>query len=116
MQPKDTTLNQAFKGFTNRECPFFPCHTDVLEPFNCLFCYCPLIAYRCPGPYRAFTSANGVRRKDCSACPLPHNGHLQSWAFIQTWLKVPVIWDGEPQSTPWRAPRRPPGPDDEDGR
>jgi hypothetical protein len=51
MQPKDITDNQAFKGFTNHECPFLPCHPGVKREFNCLFCYCPLIAYECPGPY-----------------------------------------------------------------
>lgn len=50
MEPKDTTTNEAFKGFTNDKCPFLPCHKGVKRAFNCLFCYCPLIAYDCPGP------------------------------------------------------------------
>jgi Zn-finger protein len=101
VEPKDSTANDAFKGFTNSECPFYPCHQGVKRAFNCLFCYCPLNAYDCPGPFKAFTSKNGVRRKDCSACTLPHDGHTQSWAFIQKWLAQPVPWDGGEQTRPW---------------
>jgi Zn-finger protein len=97
MQPKDATSNPGFKGFTNSECPFLPCHPGVKREFNCLFCYCPLIAYECPGPYRVFTDANGVTRKDCSACTLPHDGYEASWSFIQKWLERPVVWKGDPQ-------------------
>ena len=102
MEPKDTTKNEAFKGFTNTACPFLPCHEGVRGKFNCLFCYCPLIAYECPGPYKVFTDANGVTRKDCSDCTLPHNGYRGSWNFIQKWLKQPVIWDGHEQKKRYR--------------
>ena len=68
--------------------------------FNCLFCYCPLIAYECPGPYKVFTDKNGLKRKDCSDCTLPHNGYRKSWNFIQKWLERPVIWDGHEQTSP----------------
>ena len=102
MEPKDTTKNEAFKGFTNTACPFLPCHEGVRGKFNCLFCYCPLIAYECPGPYKVFTDANGVTRKDCSDCTLPHNGYRGSWNFIQKWLKRPVIWDGHEQKRRYR--------------
>jgi Zn-finger protein len=98
MQPKDTTNNEAFKGFTNHECPFLPCHKGVKREFNCLFCYCPLIAYECPGPYLVFEDTNGLKRKDCSACSLNHDGYRASWAFIQKWLEQPVIWNGHEQS------------------
>ncbi|MFD2234880.1 cysteine-rich small domain-containing protein [Phaeospirillum tilakii] len=101
MEPKDTTQNEAYKGFTNTNCPFYPCHEGVKREFNCLFCYCPLNALACPGPYKAFTSKNGVRRKDCSACTLPHDGYKQSWGFIQKWLAEPVPWDGGEQTRPW---------------
>jgi Zn-finger protein len=97
MEPKDSTNDQGFKGFTNESCPFLPCHPGVRREFNCLFCYCPLIAYECPGPYEVFTDANGVTRKDCSACTLPHDGYQASWAFIQRWLAKPVVWDGHSQ-------------------
>ncbi|MBB5049705.1 Zn-finger protein [Rhodopseudomonas rhenobacensis] len=97
MEPKDTTNNEAFKGFSNSNCPFMPCHKGVEREFNCLFCYCPLIAYECPGPYQVFTDGNGLRRKDCSACTLPHNGYRRSWNFIQRWLERPKIWDGHDQ-------------------
>lgn len=55
----------------NRNCEFFPCHSDVgEEEFNCLFCYCPLYALRedCNGSFRYLE--NGV--KDCSHCSIPH--------------------------------------------
>jgi Zn-finger protein len=101
-EPKDTTDGNAFKGFQNKACPFWMCHTGVKEEdFSCLFCYCPLVFLECPGPYEVFTDANGVKRKDCSACVLPHNGIEKSWNFIQHWLKDPKPWDGSPQ-TPQR--------------
>ena len=102
MEPKDSTNNDAFKGFTNTKCPFLPCHSGVEKEFNCLFCYCPLIAYECPGPYEVFTSANGVKRKDCSGCRLPHNGYEESWRFIQKWLEKPVIWKEQEQEDKWK--------------
>lgn len=48
-EPKDLTTNMAFKGFTNLECPFLPCHPGVRRvkqevgkektiDWNCLFC------------------------------------------------------------------------------
>ncbi|MCD0422407.1 cysteine-rich small domain-containing protein [Rubrivivax sp. JA1024] len=105
MQPKDTTTNEAYKGFTNSDCPFYPCHPGVKREFNCLFCYCPLSALECPGNYQVFVSANGVTRKDCSACTLPHDGYRQSWNFIQKWLERPVHWRGLPQTR--RYPQQP---------
>ncbi len=115
MQPKDSTNRQGFKGFTNDACPFLPCHAGVKREFNCLFCYCPLIAYECPGPYEVFTDAHGLTRKDCSACTLPHDGYQASWAFIQQWLAKPVVWKGHPQHERYmrkarRKPEQRPGP------
>lgn len=108
MQPKDLTSNEGFKGFTNHDCPFLPCHEGVRGDFNCLFCYCPLIAYECPGPYQVFKDKNGLKRKDCSACTLPHNGYRGAWTFIQKWLERPVVWDGREQTRPYRQkPVRP---------
>ena len=93
MQPKDTVQTINFKGYTNNKCEFFPCHTGVKKEFNCLFCYCPLVFLKCPGPYKVFQDKNGITRKDCSACILPHNGIEQSWRFIQDWLERPEPWD-----------------------
>lgn len=59
--------------FTNRECPYFPCHEGIDErDFNCMFCYCPLYALGedCGGDYRFLD--NGV--KDCSDCTRLHVG------------------------------------------
>lgn len=99
MEPKDTTTNIAFKGFTNHDCPFMPCHKGVKREFSCLFCYCTLIAYECPGPYEVFTDKHGNVRKDCTNCKLPHDGWEASWNFIQKWLENPKIWNGQPQTT-----------------
>ena len=89
-----------FKGFTNRECEFFPCHKGVKrEDFNCLFCYCPLMNQQCPGPYKVFTDKYGRVRKDCSDCALNHDGIDQSWRFIQMWASTAPIWDYESQSS-----------------
>ena len=98
MEPKDSTNNEAYKGFTNSDCPFFPCHKGIKREFNCLYCFCPLIAYECPGPYKVL-NYDGVVRKDCSDCTLPHDGYHPSWNFIMIWLKRPSIWTGHEQTT-----------------
>ena len=57
--------------FTNRACPYFPCHEGVDErDFNCLFCYCPLYAlgHDCGGNF-TYTKKG---RKNCKGCALPH--------------------------------------------
>lgn len=57
--------------FENRDCAYFPCHAGMDgEPFNCLFCYCPLYALgrACGGDYAY--NERGI--KDCSACTFPH--------------------------------------------
>lgn len=98
-QPKDTVNTANFKHYTNTKCEFFPCHDleQMKNPdeFNCLFCYCPLQYLECPGPYTVFLGIDGVTRKDCSACVLPHDGFFKSWNFIQHWLKKPEPWKWE---------------------
>ncbi|SEQ48501.1 Cysteine-rich small domain-containing protein [Ectothiorhodospira magna] len=98
MASRDDTENEAYKGFTNSACPFMPCHRGITRAFNCLFCYCPLMAYDCPGPYTVFTDPQGKPHKDCSDCTLPHDGYRQSWHFIQKGLERPVFWNGCPQT------------------
>ena len=95
MQPKDTVQTIYFKGYTNDKCEFFPCHKNVKREFNCLFCYCPLIAYECPGPYLVYQDKHGNTRKDCSGCIIPHNGYEQSWRVMQKYLENPEVWSGE---------------------
>lgn len=92
MEPKDKVSTIHFKGYTNDKCEFYPCHKAHKE-FNCLFCYCPLVFLQCPGPYKVFTDKNGIVRKDCSDCTLPHHGYEKSWKFIQKWLEKPEPWD-----------------------
>ena len=93
--PEHTVSTIFFKGYTNEKCEFLPCHTGVKREFNCLFCYCPLVFLKCPGPYTVFTDEHGTKRKDCSACKLPHDGYRQSWNFIQKWLQKVELWDGQ---------------------
>lgn len=77
--------------FTNRACPYFPCHEGVdPEQFNCLFCYCPLYALgdKCGGRF-TYTAA-GI--KDCSNCTLPHGPEgydhvLQHWPQVAALAK-----------------------------
>ena len=57
--------------FANRECEYFPCHTQpTAEDFNCMFCFCPLYALgdKCGGNY--VLTAKG--KKNCKDCHLPH--------------------------------------------
>jgi Zn-finger protein len=94
MQPKDTVQTIYFKGYTNSQCEFFPCHKNVKKEFNCLFCYCPLIAYECPGNYLVYQDKHGNNRKDCSQCVIPHNGYETSWKIMQAHLENPKVWQG----------------------
>jgi len=88
---------RAFKGFTNRECEFFPCHTIKRNEFNCLFCYCPLAKLQCPGPYKVLKGKYGII-KDCSNCTLNHDGYEQSWKMIQMWASTAPPWDQKEQT------------------
>lgn len=83
-----------FKSFQNNDCEFFPCHKDVGDEFNCLFCYCPLINIHCPGPYKLFVDKYGNERKDCSDCSLNHKGFAKSWNFIQHQLEINSLITG----------------------
>lgn len=61
----------SYKFFQNRDCEFYPCHElSDTDNFSCLFCYCPLHAFNCPGDYSIL---NGI--KDCSKCTMPHKEH-----------------------------------------
>lgn len=76
--------------FSNRECPYFPCHEGV-DPgrFNCLFCYCPLYALgpECPG--NCSYLGNGV--KDCSDCLLPHEGDGFAAVVLECWPRISAL-------------------------
>lgn len=57
--------------FENRGCEYFPCH-DLEEPFNCLFCYCPMYFLdKCPGKPE-FREKDGRTIKVCTNCTYPH--------------------------------------------
>lgn len=97
-EPKNIMNTSFFKGYSNEACEFFPCHKNVKRKFNCLFCYCPLAFFQCPGPYKVFKDKHGMPRKDCSDCTLNHDGFEQSWNFIQRWLMHPEPWDNSEQT------------------
>lgn len=64
-------LQSSSRFFENRSCAYFPCHRGMEgEPFNCLFCYCPLYALgrACGGSFAY--NERGI--KDCSGCTFPH--------------------------------------------
>ena len=66
---KDVRHSSRF--FENRDCAYFPCHAAMEgEPFNCLFCYCPLYALGrdCGGNF-CYTES-GI--KNCVNCMFPH--------------------------------------------
>ena len=101
MEPKDLFDTEHFKGFTHKECEFYPCHSlsEFKRPneFNCLHCTCPLYWLECPGTYTVITDADGVKRKDCSECILPHDGYKQSWTImnLSKYQKQPKVWSGK---------------------
>ena len=59
--------------FENKDCCFFPCHQDISNGMNCMFCRCPLYKNtNCPGVIngKAIILENGI--KDCSNCSWNH--------------------------------------------
>ena len=66
-----------YKYFQNTQCEYFPCHKNVsINNFSCMFCYCPLYAYKqCGGAYTILQ--NGW--KDCSRCTIPHNKNMYDY-------------------------------------
>lgn len=64
-------MNNSYKFFENRECKYFPCHTE-LENYNCMFCYCPMYRFdKCLGN-PSFIDKGERKIKDCSNCVFPH--------------------------------------------
>lgn len=59
-----------YRFFSNTKCEYFPCHKEMGDKFNCLFCYCPLYALgdKCGGNFVYLE--NGI--KSCENCTLPH--------------------------------------------
>lgn len=63
-------MEQSHKYFENRDCKYYPCH-EGLEEINCLFCYCPLYSFSCPGDYTLIRKEDRVI-KNCRGCTFPH--------------------------------------------
>ena len=85
-------MEASYRYFENKECQYYPCHTNI-EHINCLFCYCPLYTQEnCPGTYQYLhmtcetncmqekgsnssticSPANTRKIKDCTNCTFPH--------------------------------------------
>lgn len=67
-------MRASERFFENRDCKYFPCHAGMeRQPFNCLFCYCPMNPYEdCPGNPVYRETKNGRRIKVCTGCTFPH--------------------------------------------
>ena len=80
-------MENSERFFSNTACPYFPCHEwNEGEPFNCLFCYCPLNHLKvCPGSPRWIERKDGQRIKDCSGCSFPHRP--ENYDVVIEWLK-----------------------------
>jgi len=73
MRSDELELKRAHSFFEHRDCDYFPCHSDLKGPFNCIFCFCPLYPFLCEehGSPRFIEKEDGVI-KDCSGCLFPH--------------------------------------------
>ncbi|MCR5402956.1 MAG: cysteine-rich small domain-containing protein [Butyrivibrio sp.] len=63
-------MDYSSKFFSNKDCEYYPCHSCDCE-INCLFCYCPLYNYNCPGDYTMVDKGNRMI-KSCRNCAFPH--------------------------------------------
>ncbi len=63
-------MANSSRFFANKECEYYPCH-DCGGEINCLFCYCPLYNFDCPGNYKIIDK-NGKKIKSCINCDFPH--------------------------------------------
>lgn len=101
MEPKDIAKTKNYQGFSHTSCEFYPCHPleNFKSPneFNCIFCNCPLYWLECPGNYTVIEDADGVKRKDCSECKVPHDGYERSWKImnLSKYQKEPEYWSKE---------------------
>jgi Zn-finger protein len=75
IKDKKSENEYSHRYYCNHDCEFFPCHNDIKEEdFNCLTCYCPLMAQEnCIGIQNGDAQylANGW--KDCSGCSIFHD-------------------------------------------
>ena len=80
-------MENSERFFSNISCRYFPCHKwPKDEPFNCLFCYCPLnYLEKCPGNPHWIEKPDGRKIKDCTDCAFPHRP--ENYDVIIEWLK-----------------------------
>lgn len=76
----------SYKKFSNFRCEYYPCHDS--GNINCLFCFCPLHAYKnCGGQFLILKS--GI--KDCSNCLVPHSD--QGYEYIINFITTNPIME-----------------------
>ena len=63
-------MENSSRFFANKACEYYPCHKSDSE-LNCLFCYCPLYFFDCPGDY-VMVEKGSNRVKSCKDCVFPH--------------------------------------------
>ena len=67
---KEKIMENSSRFFANKDCEYYPCHKCSVD-INCLFCYCPLYEYDCPGNYK-YVEVKGKKVKSCMDCVFPH--------------------------------------------
>lgn len=67
-------MQASERFFENKDCKYYPCHAGLEgQPFNCLFCYCPMNPYEdCPGDPVYRGTKSGKKIKVCTGCTFPH--------------------------------------------
>jgi len=80
-------MENSYKYFENRACKYFPCHKDYEQQgLNCLFCYCPMYAYKdCLGNPLFKENSKGMLMKHCEDCEYPHKP--ENYERIMEFLK-----------------------------
>ena len=71
-------MENSNRFFANKACKYYPCHPELGDELNCLFCYCPMYFLEDCGGDPSYTK-KGI--KDCSACLRIHEP--DSWTFVQ---------------------------------
>ena len=85
-------MKASERFFENRDCKYFPCHEGMEgQPFNCLFCYCPMNPYEdCLGHPVYREMKNGRNIKVCTGCTFPHQA--ENYDKIMDFLREKLYW------------------------
>ena len=80
-------MENSYKFFNNKECKYMPCHKGIeADNINCLFCYCPMNAYKdCLGNPAYIQCSDGRTIKTCIGCTFPHK--IENYDAVIEFLK-----------------------------